>query len=277
MERVLIADQDALQGKIAHLNCYTGIEQLCVVSDWDRTLTKARTEDGQDATSYSAIAHGAYLGEAYRVEMDRLYARYRPIEISQTISHREKQQAMRDWWMAALAMMQKYGLTEEIIEDIAVRDFMRLRDGAIDFFNILADREIPLLILSAGIGNAISKFLNVRALLTSNVTVTANKLIFDTQGIVAGFCEPVIHSFNKARHASTPQGYVLLLGDTIEDAQMVNDADATRVIRMGFLNEAVEENSAAYLRAYDIVICNDASMAPVIELLASLASPEETS
>ena len=269
MERVLIADPDALQDKIAQLNYYTGIEQLCVVSDWDRTLTKARTEDGQDATSYSAIAHGAYLGEAYRVEMDRLYARYRPIEISQTISHREKQQAMRNWWMAALAMMQKYGLTEKIIEDIAVRDFMRLRDGAIDFFNILADREIPLLILSAGIGNVISKFLNVRALLTSNVTVTANKLIFDAHGIVAGFCEPVIHSFNKARHASTPQGYVLLLGDTIEDAQMVNDADATRVIRMGFLNEAVEENSAAYLRAYDIVICNDASMAPVIELLRS--------
>ena len=132
MDHVLIADQDALQDKIAHFQ-RMGIEQLCVVSDWDRTLTKARTEDGQDATSYSVIAHGAYLGEAYRVEMDRLYARYRPIETSQTISHRKKQKAMRDWWMAALAMMQKYGLTDdEIIEDIAIcrRDFMRLRDGS---------------------------------------------------------------------------------------------------------------------------------------------------
>ena len=267
MDHVLIADQAALQDKIAQLKSQTKNEQLCVVSDWDRTLTKARTEDGQDATSYSAIAHGAYLGEAYRVEMDRLYARYRPIEISQTISHRKKQKAMRDWWAAALAMMQKYGLTEDIIEDIAAREFMRLRDSATDFFNILADRDIPLLILSAGIGNVISKFLKVRALLTSNVTVTANKLIFDTQGVVAGFCEPVIHSFNKARHASNPQGCVLLLGDTIEDAQMVTDADADCVIRMGFLNEAVEENRAAYLRAYDIVICNDASMKPVIKLL----------
>ena len=267
MDNVLIADEVALQDKIAQMNSHTGTEQLCVVSDWDRTLTKARTEDGQDATSYSVIAHGAYLGEAYRVEMDRLYARYRPIEISQTISHRKKQKAMRDWWMAALAMMQKYGLTEEIIEDIAAREFMRLRDSAIDFFNILANRDIPLLILSAGIGNAISKFLKIRALLTTNMTVTANKLIFDTHGAVAGFCEPVIHSFNKARHASAPRGNVLLLGDTIEDAQMVNDADADSVIRVGFLNESVKENSAAYLRAYDIVICNDASMAPVIELL----------
>lgn len=267
MERVLIADEVALQGKIAQLNSHTKTEQLCVVSDWDRTLTKARTEDGQDATSYSVIAHGAYLGETYRVEMDRLYARYRPIEISQTISHREKQKAMRDWWMAALAMMQKYGLTEEIIEDIAIRNFMRLRDGSINFFNILSDREIPLLILSAGIGNVISKFLKVRSLLTSNVTITANKLIFDTHGAVAGFCEPVIHSFNKARRTSTPRSYVLLLGDTIEDAQMVSNADKDCVIRVGFLNEAVEENRAAYLRAYDIVICNDASMAPVIELL----------
>ena len=267
MDHVLIADEVVLQDKIAQLNSHTETEQLCVVSDWDRTLTKARTEDGQDATSYSVIAHGAYLGETYRVEMDRLYAQYRPVEISQTISHREKQKAMRDWWAAALAMMQKYGLTEDIIEDIAAREFMRLRDGSIDLFKILADREIPLSILSAGIGNVISKFLKVRSLLTSNVTVTANKLIFDTHGAVAGFCEPVIHSFNKARHASNPQGYVLLLGDTIEDAQMVDDADADCVIRVGFLNESVEENSAAYQRAYDVVICNDASMASVIELL----------
>ncbi len=270
MDHVLIADRDTLQDKIAQLNYYTGIEQLCVVSDWDRTLTKARTEDGQDATSYSVIAHGAYLGEAYRIEMDRLYAQYRPIEISQTISHRKKQKAMHDWWMAALEMMQKYGLTEEIIEDIAIRDFMRLRDGSIDLFKILADRDIPLLILSAGIDNAISKFLNVRSLLTSNVTVTANKLVFDTQGALAGFCKPIIHSFNKARHAITPQGCVLLIGDTIEDAQMVNDAQANCIIRVGFLNESVEENSATYLRAYDVVICNDASMVPVIELLETL-------
>ncbi len=270
MDHVLIADQAALQDKIAQLKSQTKNEQLCVVSDWDRTLTKARTEEGQDATSYSVIAHGAYLGEAYRVEMDHLYARYRPIEISQTISHREKQKAMRDWWMAALAMMQKYGLTEEVIEDIAIRDFMRLRDGSIDLFKILADREIPLLILSAGIGNVIAKYLKVRTLLTSNVAITANKLIFDTPGAVAGFCEPVIHSFNKARHANTPQGCVLLLGDTIEDAQMVNDARANCIIRVGFLNEAVEENRATYLRAYDVVICNDASMVPVIELLETL-------
>lgn len=269
MDHVLIADQAALQDKIAQLKSQTKNEQLCVVSDWDRTLTKARTEDGQDATSYSAIAHGAYLGEAYRVEMDHLYARYRPIEISQTISHREKQKAMRDWWTAALAMMQKYGLTEEVIEDIAIRDFMRLRDGSIDLFKILADREIPLLILSAGIGNVIAKYLKVRALLTSNVAITANKLIFE-HGAVAGFCEPVIHSFNKARHASVSRGCVLLIGDTIEDAQMVNDAQANCIIRVGFLNESVEENSATYLRAYDVVICNDASMVPVIELLETL-------
>jgi 5'-nucleotidase len=266
MERVLIADPIALQDKIAQFQ-HAKTRQLCVVSDWDRTLTKARTEDGQDATSYSVIAHGAYLGEAYRVEMDRLYARYRPIEISQKISHRKKQKAMHDWWMAALEMMQKYGLTEEIIEDIAAREFMRLRDSATDFFNILSNRDIPLLILSAGIDNVISKFLNVRSLLTSNVTVTANKLVFDAQGALAGFCEPIIHSFNKARPASAPRGCVLLIGDTIEDAQMVNDADADCLIRVGFLNEAIKENSATYLCAYDIVICNDASMAPVIELL----------
>ena len=123
MDHVLIADEVVLQDKIAQLKSHIEIEQLCVVSDWDRTLTKARTEDGQDATSYSVIAHGAYLGEAYRVEMDRLYARYRPIEISQTISYRKKQKACTTGG-AALRWMQNR--TYEAIMKHCYSNFMRL-------------------------------------------------------------------------------------------------------------------------------------------------------
>ncbi len=268
MKQVLIADHLALRDKIAQFQ-NAGIERLCVVSDWDRTLTVARTQDGQDATSYSAIVHGAYLGEAYRREMDRLYARYRPIEVSRTISDRKKQNAMRDWWMAALAIMRQHGLTEDMIADMATRDLIRLRDGAVNFFEMLADKGVPLFILSAGIGNAISRFLKVRALLAKNVTLTANQLLFDASGAVAGFCEPVIHSLNKARHAIDARGCVLLLGDTIEDAQMVNNAKAC-VIRVGFLNESVSANRAEYLRVYDMVICHDAPMTAATALLKTL-------
>ena len=269
MKRVLIADHMALRDKIAQFQ-NAGIERLCVVSDWDRTLTKARTREGRDATSYSAIAHGAYLGEAYRREMDRLYARYRPIEVSRTISTREKQTAMRDWWRAAFAMMQRHGLTEDMIADMVARDLIRLRDGAVDFFDLLSNSGISLFILSAGLGNAISQFLKVRALLSPNVTVTANQLLFDASGAVKGFCEPVIHSLNKARHAIDAQGYVLLLGDTLEDAQMANAAACDRIIRVGFLNESVSANRAEYLRVYVMVICHDASMTAAIELLKTL-------
>ena len=132
-ESLLIADHLALRDKIAQFQT-AGIERLCVVSDWDRTLTIARTSDGRDATSYSAIVHGAYLGAVYRREMDRLYARYRPIEVSRTISDREKQNAMRAWWLAAVAMMQRHGLTAAMIADLAARDLIHLRDGAINFF-----------------------------------------------------------------------------------------------------------------------------------------------
>lgn len=269
MKRVLIADHMALRDKIARVQ-NAGIKRLCVVSDWDRTLTKARTRDGRDATSYSVIVHGAYLGEAYRREMDRLYARYRPIEVSRAISEREKQNAMRDWWLAAFAMMQRHGLTEDMIADVATRDLIRLRDGAVDFFELLSSRGISLSILSAGLGNVISQFLKVRALLAPNVTVTANRLLFDAAGAVKGFCEPVIHSANKARYAIDAQAGVLLLGDTLEDAQMVDTADCDRIIRVGFLNESVSANRAEYLRVYDVVICHDAPMTAAIELLKTL-------
>lgn len=259
----------ALRDKIAQFQT-AGVERVCVVSDWDRTLTVARNSDGQDATSYSAIVHGAYLGAVYRREMDRLYARYRPIEVSRTISDREKQNAMRAWWLAAFAMMQQHGLTADMIADLAARDLIRLRDGAVTFFEVLSRCGISLFILSAGLGNVISQFLKFRALLTQNVTVTANQLLFDAHGTVAGFCEPVIHSLNKARHAIDAHGCVLLLGDTLEDAQMVNPADLDCIIRVGFLNESVAENGAEYLRVYDMVICHDAPMTAATELLKTL-------
>ena len=273
MDDVVVADSEGLQEKIKRVQEAT--EPLCVVADWDRTLTKARTEAGEDTTSYLAIVHGNYLDVGYRKEMDRLYRKYRPIEVSQTASAKGRKDAMHNWWSAAFALMRTYGLTKAMIDDIAQRDLMRLRDGAADFFAMLLKRDIPVWILSAGIGNVIDGFLRARDLLTSNVRVVSNTLMFEKTGMVNGFVEPVIHSLNKCVEThgvgvETQGRCYLLLGDTLEDARMVDGVDCETVIRVGFLNEGVDTNRDAYLRVYDVLICEDGDMEYVNQLLGGM-------
>ena len=269
----LIVDPGVLEQKLARIRM-VGLERFFVVADWDRTLTRAQTVDGEDTTSYLAVVQGGYLGEGYREEMDRLYREYRPIEVSQTASSEQKTEAMHNWWTAAFELMRTYGLTEVMVEDVARRDLMRLRDGAVDFFAQLVDREIPLMILSAGIGNVIAGFLRAGDLLTSNVCVVANVLKFDEGGMVDGFAEPVIHSLNKRVeiHCAGVDtlGCCLLLGDTLEDAQMVDGVDCEAVIRIGYLNEDVDKNCDAYLNVYDVLICEDGDMKSVNQLLGGI-------
>ena len=92
-----------------------GAEGICVVSDWDRTLTHPKMANGQDTTSYLAIVHGGYLGDAYCDEMARLYVKYRGVELATDISEADKLRSMDAWWMAAFELLRDFGLTREMI------------------------------------------------------------------------------------------------------------------------------------------------------------------
>ena len=56
------------------------------------------------------------------------------------------------------------GMHKGVIENLAKSNDLKLREGAVAFFNILAKHKIPLLIFSAGIGNVIEEFLKSREL-----------------------------------------------------------------------------------------------------------------
>lgn len=247
-------------------------ETFCVVSDWDRTLTRAQTPDGRETSSYLAIVHGGRLGQAYREEMAHLYDRFRWVEVATDIPVEEKARAMRDWWGAAFNLLKDHGLTRDVIADVCGRELMTLRTGVIEFLHTLANREIPLDILSAGIGDVIEGYLIHRGLLLPNMRVTANWLTFDAERRATGYRKPVIHSLNK-RMASIKSPCVLLLGDTLEDAAMVSDAECEAIIRIGFLNADTESQRDAYLNVYDAVMGSDGDFAFANAVLRKIPLP----
>jgi len=59
----------------------------------------------------------------------------------------------------------------------------------------------------------------------------------------------------------------ILLGDSIGDVTMLDGDD---VLRVGFLNDHVEEKMERYSEAFDVVITEDGSMEKVLELINAL-------
>jgi HAD superfamily hydrolase (TIGR01544 family) len=260
MADVWIADAGVFEQKMATFRL-VGAEGICVVSDWDRTLTQPKMANGQDTTSYLAIVHGGYLGDAYRDEMARLYVKYRGVELATDISEADKLRSMDAWWMAAFELLRGFGLTREMILDVGAREMMVLREQVDVFFRLLDQMQVPLHIVSAGLGDVITAFLDARALHFVHLDVIANWMRFGEKGEVVGFSEPVIHSANKTqlvdRERLGDRVCVLLLGDTLEDAEMVKDFEGGTVIRVGFLNGDTEPMYDAFANVFDVVVGTD--------------------
>ncbi len=63
---------------------------------------------------------------------------------------------------------------------------------------------------------------------------------------------------------------IILLGDNLEDIGMVKGFNYDNLIKIGFLNENVEENLEQYKRNYDVIILNDSPLDYVSGLLKKM-------
>lgn len=84
--------------------------------------------------------------------------------------------------------------------------YIFLRDGITEVFKKLCSQNIPLIVLSAGIGDVVELILKHENLLTDNVSVVSNflKLSKHNNGLstIEGFeGDKLIHVFNKNEHA----------------------------------------------------------------------------
>ncbi|MFW6383331.1 MAG: hypothetical protein ACOCZQ_01665, partial [Nanoarchaeota archaeon] len=99
-----------------------------------------------------------------------------------------------------------------------------------------------------------------------------------------GYKNGVIHIMNKSETKIKDKKYkdliskrnnVILLGDSLEDLGMVNDLGTNLVIKIGFLNENIENKLELYKSKYDVVITNDGTMNYVNKILGELSGKKE--
>jgi HAD superfamily hydrolase (TIGR01544 family) len=246
-----------------------GGTQFHVLSDFDRTITKGFVEGQRSPTAISQFRNGGYLTSDYAPRAFALYDIYHPIEIDPHIPRAEKAAKMDEWWNLHFDLLVECGLTKSVIEEVASKKTLQFRDGALAFLDFLQEQKIPLVIMSAAPGDLIVEYLRQEGKLYENIDIISNLFIFDENGKVTGVKKPIIHTLNKYEvvvkefpifETIQNRKNVLLLGDGLDDVGMIDGFEYDNLIKIGFLNENVEENMEAFKKIYDVIILGDPGM-----------------
>lgn len=275
MSDVFIRDEKGLEEKINYFKTQ-GASKIQIISDFDRTLTKAFFMGKKIQTSYSLIREGNYLSKDYPKKAFALFDKYHPYEISKKLSIAEKSKFMDEWWDEHLKLMVEKGMSKSVVDDIINKGKTVYREGFFEFASMLKKSNIPFLILSAGLGDIIKGSLIKEKSYYENMKLIANFYDFNQNGTIKGYLGKIIHPFNKNEASIKNTKYfeeikerknAILLGDMPEDIDMAKGIIFENMILIGFLNENQEELFHEYSNKYDIVLLNDSSMIPAIEIL----------
>jgi 5'-nucleotidase len=256
-----------------------GPAKLHIVTDFDKTLTYTFVGGRKIESLIAVLREEGYLTPDYPEKAKALAAKYKPIEDDPNIPLAEKKQAMRQWWLRHYELLKQSGLNKKDVEQAIKSSLIRLRDGVEDFFRLCAQKQIPIIIISAnGLGDAsIVSFLKQKNILSKNVYIISNRLQWDKEGNFVGVKEPIIYSFNKdekmikyfpeIEEQVKGRHNIILLGDGLGDVDMIRGVEYKRIIKVGFLNQDDPDRLEIFKRYYDVIIIGDSSFAYVNELM----------
>lgn len=228
-----------------------------VVLDFDKTVTGKESLD-----SWIAVIDFEIYGEACKKDIKELNAKYEPFELDYTLSNEEKEQYMQEWYQKSMDLLYQYQITYSNLQKALKKGTLKFRKGAKEFLQKLQQKNIPVIILSAGIGNMIEEFLKQQECYFNNMYIISNFVQFKNDKMQK-FTASILHSMNKKMEGRLPRTlqdiinqkqYAILCGDIIEDIQMVPKEKLKNTITIGFLNSKIEENLSFYNQNYDIVL-----------------------
>ncbi|XP_030630856.1 cytosolic 5'-nucleotidase 3-like [Chanos chanos] len=243
---------------------------LQVISDFDMTLTRFAHNGVRCPTTHNILHNSTLISEDCKTKMANLLSTYYPIEIDDSMSVEEKLPLMVEWWTCAHDLLVKQKIKkDELAQAVRESDAM-LREGYDVFFHTLKQHLIPLLIFSAGVGDILEEVIRHNGVFHPNVRVISNYMDFDERGVCQAFKGQLIHTFNKREGAMLNHDQfrelqdrpnVLLLGDSLGDLTMADGVtNAQNVLRIGYLNDKVEDRREAYVSSFDIVLEKDESL-----------------
>ncbi len=233
-------------------------KNICVLLDFDKTITSYNSLDSWDVAGMAA-------DKGCEQEVDKLYNKYRPIEMEYNISYEEKYKKMEEWYNSCMDLYYKYHLNKHKLKEAVKNAGLIFREGAKEFLEYTYKNNIPVIILSAGVGSVIKEFLEEKNCYFDNIFLISNTFIYDENGNAFKLENSLIHTMNKTveghlkgkiKEDFNKRPYKLLFGDTLEDIDMTPKKNLEETIKIGFLDEAFE-NLSIYKENFDIVLTKE--------------------
>jgi 5'-nucleotidase len=189
------------------------------------------------------------------------------------VGYEEKKEKMAEWWNKHFDLLIASGLNKKNLDRVVEEGAIELREGTFEFLDFLKDYKIPLVILSSsGLGEVIPMYLEKHGKNYDNIHVVTNLYEWDDDGVAVGVKKPIIHSMNKDEtsikglpiyNELKRRKNVLLLGNSLGDLGMIEGFEYDNLIKVGFLDEKIEENLAKFKEGFDVVLTGDADMSYV--------------
>ncbi|XP_051728850.1 cytosolic 5'-nucleotidase 3-like isoform X1 [Ctenopharyngodon idella] len=247
-----------------------GSSTLQVISDFDMTLTRFAYNGQRCPTCHNILENSKLISEDCKAKLQKLLDTYYPIEIDSTRSVEEKLPLMVEWWTKAHDLLVQQKISKDHLARVVKESEAMLRDGYQQFFGHLHQMSVPLLIFSAGIGDVLEEVIRQAGVFHPNVKVFSNYMDFDDSGVLRAFKGELIHIYNKregalinVEHFKELQSRcnVLLLGDSLGDLNMADGVLGLKnILKIGYLNDKVDERRQSYLDTYDIILEKDETM-----------------
>ncbi|XP_056261945.1 cytosolic 5'-nucleotidase 3 [Pseudoliparis swirei] len=247
-----------------------GASKLQIITDFDMTLSKFAVNGNRCPSCHNIIDNCKLVTEECRAKLLQLKNKYYLIEVDPQLTMEEKYPFMVEWYFKTHTLLVEQRLERDKLAEVVRESHAALRDGYEHFFDRLQQHDVPVFIFSAGLGDVLEEIIRQAGVYHPNVKVVSNFMDFDENGVLKGFKGELIHVYNKHDGALRNTEYfkqvkascnVVLMGDSLGDLSM---ADAVphveNILKIGFLNDKVEERLDKYMDSYDIVLVKDETL-----------------
>ena len=266
MNKIIITNPEKFE-KLKNKFMDDGFNNLQIVSDFDRTLTKSKIKDEEVPSIISLLRKKNYSNKDYITKATKIFNKYHLHEINENLSLSKKNKFMEQWWEESSNLLIENKFSNIKLNKISKSRKIKFRNKTIELFKLLNENNVPLTIISAcSFGyDAIDLILKNKKINYNNIELISNKVIWDKNGYAKGFVKPLINSFNKHKFKSknynkNNRKNLILLGDLISDIKMSECVKYESIIKIGFLTKKTNKNLEIYKKHYDVLILNDGVM-----------------
>ncbi|XP_068092684.1 cytosolic 5'-nucleotidase 3A isoform X2 [Hyperolius riggenbachi] len=247
-----------------------GAARLQIITDFDMTLSRFSHNGKRCPTCHNVIDNCKYVSDECRKKLYELKDKYYAIEIDPHLTTKEKYPYMVEWYTKSHALLIEQRIQKEKLAEIVRDSDIMLKEGYEMFFDKLHEHSTPVFIFSAGLGDVLEEAIRQAGVYYPNVKVVSNFMDFDANGVIKGFKGELIHVYNKHDGALRRTEYfnhlkdnsnIILLGDSLGDLTMADGVpNVENILKIGYLNDKVEESLEKYMDLYDIVLVKDETL-----------------